>query len=354
MRRRHRRTREIAFSFDSFLDVVANVVGIIIRLILVVWVGARSYTSITRVALPPIPAANPVHHELPPDPLADVIEQHRRELADAQARLLAQLRKLGASEPKSEEVRARLRGLADEERGLTEEKKVADLAHAERVRQAETVAKSLAELGERQRHLSEEIEALEKSAPPKQVVRYRTPVSRPVQTEEFFFECRGGRVTPIDLELLLADVKLGLEEKGKLLRTRWQVNDVSAPVGAFRLRYTVERERGVADAVFPAGEPENDGHYRYALSEWIVEPVSLDRGEDADTALKENSQFRRRVDRLDPLQATVTFWVYPDSFSFYRTLRDYLYERDLIVAGRPLPDGIPIVCSRRGTLSRGQ
>ena len=43
MIRRQRRVRELAFSFDSFLDVATNVVGITIRLILVVWVGARSY-----------------------------------------------------------------------------------------------------------------------------------------------------------------------------------------------------------------------------------------------------------------------------------------------------------------------
>jgi len=354
MRRRQRRAREIAFSFDSFLDLVPNVVGIIIRLILVVWVGARSYSSVTRLAVPPAPVPTPANRDVPSDPVADQIEQHRRELADAQARLLAQLRQLQTAEPKTDELRARLRGLAEEERALTGEQAAADARHAEGLRQAERVAKSLAELRERQCRLSEEILALEQSPATKKVLHYRTPVSRPVQTEEFFFECRAGRVTPIDLELLLADVKVGLEERGKLLRTRWQVTDVSAPVGAFRLRYTVERERGVADAVFPAGEPENDGHYRYALSEWIVEPVSLDRGEDADTALKENSQFRRRVDRLDPLQATVTFWVYPDSFGLYRALRDYLYERNLIVAGRPLPEGIPIICSRRGTLSRGQ
>ena len=29
-------------------------------------------------------------------------------------------------------------------------------------------------------------------------------------------------------------------------------------------------------------------------------------------------------------------------------------QRDLIVAGRPLPDGVPIGASRRGTVSRGQ
>ena len=55
MIRRRRRSREIPFSFDSFLDVVANVCGIIIRLILVVWVGARSYSSIQHLARPAAP-----------------------------------------------------------------------------------------------------------------------------------------------------------------------------------------------------------------------------------------------------------------------------------------------------------
>ena len=51
---------------------------------------------------------------------------------------------------------------------------------------------------------------------------------------------------------------------------------------------------------------------------------------------------------------TVTLWVYPDSFTLYRQLRDYLVERNVVVAGRPLPDGLPIASSRRGTSSRGQ
>ena len=54
-RRRRRPEKEIAFSFDSFLDLVANVVGIIIRLILVAWVGARTYTGVFRpLFLPPV------------------------------------------------------------------------------------------------------------------------------------------------------------------------------------------------------------------------------------------------------------------------------------------------------------
>ena len=56
-RRRPLKNESIHFSFDSFLDLVTNVVGIIIRLILVTWVGARSYhASMQFLDLEPLPA----------------------------------------------------------------------------------------------------------------------------------------------------------------------------------------------------------------------------------------------------------------------------------------------------------
>src|ERR671924_215456 len=92
MYRRRRRSQEIAFSFDSFLDVVANVVGIIIRLILVVWVGARTYTGMQSAA--PVTERDAREAREPADPLVSELEQRRRELAQAQNRLLDQLREL--------------------------------------------------------------------------------------------------------------------------------------------------------------------------------------------------------------------------------------------------------------------
>jgi hypothetical protein len=47
-------------------------------------------------------------------------------------------------------------------------------------------------------------------------------------------------------------------------------------------------------------------------------------------------------------------WVYPDSFLLYRQLRDFMHEHDIVVAGRPLLNGMPIASSRRGSASRGQ
>ena len=82
--------------------------------------------------------------------------------------------------------------------------------------------------------------------------------------------------------------------------------------------------------------------------------MTAPRGETLQTALVDGSEFRQIVDGLDPERTAVTFWVYPDSFELFRRLRDILYQRDIIVAGRPLPDGIPIASSRRGSISRGQ
>src|SRR5260221_3789100 len=94
MYRRRRSNREkIAFSFDSFLDVVANVIGIVVRLILMAWVGARSYTAAMRDAdEPPESVRAMTSASVADDPAQSELERIRRELADARLRLLDRLR----------------------------------------------------------------------------------------------------------------------------------------------------------------------------------------------------------------------------------------------------------------------
>jgi hypothetical protein len=354
MIRRRRRPREIPFSFDSFLDVVANVVGIIIRLILVVWVCARSYSSL--MAVPrrvTTTAAAPSAAEVA-DPLQDEIARQRQELAQAQAKLLEQLRRLDEVRQTRNQAFQQLATIATRVQGLAQEEDTIDKAAAAKEQQAERADLTLAELREREHRLTASLEALQKLPPLRKILRYRTPVSRPVHAEELVFECRAGRVTFVDLAALLAEVRRGLEDKGRLLRTQWQVEDVAGPVGAFRLRYVVERERDLLDSLTSVGLPSASGNFRYGVSEWVVEPIAGPRGETADVALAKGSEFRQVVDVLDAQQSVVTFWVYADSFALYRQLRDYLHERDVEVAGRPLPQGMMITFSRRGTVSRGQ
>ncbi len=68
-RRRPLKNQEIHFSFDSFPDLVTNVVGIIIRLILVTWVGAAGLLAVrldgNDVPLDPGPRAMIVNERNP-------------------------------------------------------------------------------------------------------------------------------------------------------------------------------------------------------------------------------------------------------------------------------------------------
>ncbi len=82
-RRRRPQREKIFFSFDSFLDVVANVIGIIIRLILVAWVGARTYTASMQFSDDEAPAAAPSIElaKLPPPKATDLPLYNKLELA---------------------------------------------------------------------------------------------------------------------------------------------------------------------------------------------------------------------------------------------------------------------------------
>lgn len=353
-RRRLHAREKIAFSFDSFLDVVTNVVGIIIRLILVAWVGGRSYSAVMqRAELPETAHAHGAAPKADDDPLAEQLRRTQRELEAARARLQTQLQDLGLTEQRGRAVQAQLATLSIQRQQLQEQRQNLARAGGDKAQSMRLAALSMEELKRRQQTLLDDLKKLELEAPPKKELRYRTPVSHSVQADEMFFECQGGRVAFIDLQAFLQEIQNKLDDKVAQLRTRWKVEESTLPVGAFRLNYMIEREQDAVEAFGNAGKPRADGGFRYGLTGWIVEPVTPIRGESLETALQPSSHFRRLVDALDST-TVVTLWVYPDSFEMFRRLRDYLYDRGLEVAGRPLPPGAPIAASRHGSASRGQ
>jgi hypothetical protein len=340
MIRRRRKVREIEFSFDSFLDVVANVVGIILRLILVAWVGARSYKAVVPTLSPPALTKQEIA-ELPDpqDPLAPELERQRHELAEAQSHLLEQLkewRKLRQDSTLTTEELARLTAHVQE---VDSEGKNIDAKIHQDAQATRNAYLSLEEIRERSKRVVEEIETLRKEPSKKQTLRYRTPVSHPLQSEELLFECQRGRVALIDIGGFLEEVQNVLRGRGgETLRDTGRYSTVTEAIGPFRLHYSLEMDRFTS-------KPD---------CSWEVEPVAAERGETLEKALAPGSDFRRIVDSIEPETTAVTLCVYPDSFPLYRKLRDYMHERDIVVAGRPLPDGASIAASRHGTTSRGQ
>src|SRR5437667_11715513 len=174
MIRRRRPVREIAFSFDSFLDVVANVVGIIIRLILVAWVGARSYGTLHVVPGAAQPAAEAsAQTELPSDPMQQELERHRRELAAVQARLLEQLRQFQQVKEHEGQVTTQLAALRERKEKLQTQRSILTQATAERGKTKQAAALSLTELRQRGQRLTEEIRSSEKLPPFTKTLHYR-------------------------------------------------------------------------------------------------------------------------------------------------------------------------------------
>jgi hypothetical protein len=355
--RRRRPARDITFSFDSFLDVVANVIGIILRLILVAWVGARSYQAIVVLPEPdplPLPAPEQLQEPAGPDRIVALqaeLARQRQDLQQLQSRLLQQKKEVGRAT--EERVEAREEQVRLKEKRARLEEQVAHLPpldSRELARLTQVVEKRRAE----KKALEETVQTLKEQQAARKVLRYRTPVSNPLATEELMFELRKGRVTLIDLAVLLDEVERGLRDKEDDLRHTWETTGVTQPAGAFRLRYVVERRRDLLGGLSLDGRPDPNSTFRYGLTSWVVEPVLPERGESASEALRDGSDFRKVVDTLSPEFTAVTLWVYADSFPLYRQLRDYLHQRGMEVAGRPLPDHAPIGASRQGTISRGQ
>ncbi len=349
-RRKPLKNEAIHFSFDAFLDLVTNVVGIIIRLILVTWVGARSYHSSMQWL--EIEAEKPTKTapKVTDDPLHHRIEQSKRDLDEAKTRLLAQLQELAAVENKSQSAEAELSALIQRRDELDAERKALTGKGAQRDGKVQLASLTVDQVRQRSRKLLDEIKQLESAPSQKKQLKYHAPVSRAVRSEELFFECKAGRVTYIDLPSFMQEYKLSLDTVADELKTTWQVERRTPPVGPYRLRYIVERERTTLDS----GPTPGSGSFRYGLSAWEVEPITPERGETLEQALRAKSEFRQLVDPLDANLTVVTFWVYPDSFELFRHLRDHLYERGLDIAGRPLPTGAPISASKHGTASRGQ
>jgi hypothetical protein len=347
-RKRPLKNEAIHFSFDSFLDLVTNVVGIIIRLILVTWVGARAYhSSMQWLELEPIaPLSAP---KVTDDPLHARIEQSNRDLDDAKTHLLDRLKELGAAEGDAQSAETRLAALIRRRADLEAESKELEKQGLKRGNIQQT-SLTVDDVRKRSRKLLEEIKAIESAPRSTKQLKYHAPVSRAVRSEELFFECKAGCVTYIDLPSFMAEYKQSVDDIANELKTTWTVERTTAPVGPYRLRYLVARERSSLDA----GAVPTAGSFRYGLVAWEVEPITPQRGETLEQALRDKSAFRQMTDHLDANVTTVTFWVYPDSFELFRRLRDHLYERGHDVAGRPLPTGAPIAASRNGTASRGQ
>jgi hypothetical protein len=356
---------EAPFGSDSFLDVLANMVGILIILIVITAIrlgrgpGPSGTAEATADEQPePVAQAPAVVDPEPAPPIA--VAEPEPESDDPPPEMRAEMnalaRRESALEAKSQAARSRLAQLkaeydASREKLAAEEKAAEKSAGALREGKLE-LARLEQALGERKETLTAllaEFEEAKNSRPPVAEIKHRlAPVSRQV-AEELHFRVKGGRVSVVPWKILLERCEQQFNRQRDWLASRGNHESSVGPVDGFSLQFVVEkvaltglraRRLGYGATLIRATE-----------FTFIPEPDLV--SESVEEALRRGSRFALAV-QAAPDNAALTFWVYPDSFLAFRKLQAACHAEGFIVCGRPLPDGHPISASPQGTASAGQ
>jgi hypothetical protein len=321
---------------DSFLDIVASVVSIMI--IMVVMEGTRIKKGPVKLAMPASPAVTAFEQDL-------ATEQSLRGDIVKASEEIGSVEQETVRRGMQRDMLATMAAAADEK--IQQRRQQLDGARRTDFDLARNLSESRTQL---EQVVSQREKAENSSAPPIVVESYPTPISRAVDGPEAHFLITNGRVVFVPVEPLLEQFQSQAKRQVYKLMDQPELTDMVGPVGGFRLRYTMERH----DILPESGRDTGRGGSYARLQKWALIPASNDLGEPVRLALQEGSEFRQALAKILPGRTTITIWVYPDGFDAFRQIRKELYRLNYAIAARPLPPGQPISGSPEGSKSAAQ
>ncbi len=312
---------------DSFLDVVTNVVGILIVLVIVAGLQAGRALETKAAATAESELAAPLEEQ-----------QH---LADDIRQLDAQRQSIERSTQARDAERAYVAtAIAMTEQELGAQRGQLDVAQRERFDMERALADAKTQLSRQ----AAERDSLANGKPPAiELPSISTPLSRAVVGRQIHVRLSKGCVAVVPVDDLVDEIKAAIRRRMPRAEDMRGFTDEVGPIGGFRMRYATGIE---VDA-----SRTRAGMF---LKEWELVPESWQVGEPVAKAVQPQSEFRTALAALDPHDTTITVWVYPESFAEYRAVSDAMHQMGFTVAGRPLPYGTPIAGSIRGTKSAAQ
>jgi hypothetical protein len=332
---RRARHEEQEFGSESFLDVIANVVGILIILVMIT--GMRIQRSLAESVTVEVPA---IDLTAPQAELNGLEEELSRLTSQAGAAGSA----AAARQAEQEELAAALR---QRQREIEERRRALD-AQAQQMFDSQRQRASAEALAAQ---LRRDLASAEGSRSQVTVESYPTPLARSVDGKEEHFQLRAGRIAHIPLEELLTKLKADAPSQFWKLKDLPEATGTVGPIDGFRLRYTFQRvDVPLEDQM--AGK-RLVGSFAQ-LSQWTLVPSDILMGETIEEALAPRSNVRTVLAKHRSRDTTITLWTYPDSFSEFRQLKKELYLMGFPIAGRPLPADAPIGGSPRGSKSAAQ
>ncbi len=336
---------------DSFLDVVSNLVGILIILVMIAGTRVHDASAVPmteeEAALAALTPEQREENERKKDYVDAVnelreareeLERARAETEDYNERLLLVEQQANAAEA---EYRDMLSASAEIESALK--------LHAQQRDDNEQIAFELkSELVEKEKRLDDlqkQKEALEAARPKATVLEnLPTPLSQRVeQGREGFFRLKHGKLAYVPINEFEERLRLTFKNYRGDITTKRTVDETIGPVNEFKFHYLIDFDssRGPDGVQYFA-------EFRYG--ECI--PTSEEIGEPVDEALaSKNSKFCQSVLKYVAQETTITIFVYPDSFEYLHDIKKRLFSLGYQLALRPLPDGAPISLSPNGTAS---
>lgn len=379
---RRRPKGELQFGSDSFLDVVANIVGILIILIVIAGLRVGQMPVVRPTKQPvdvvdvdvspspvlevPSPTEEEISAPIEPSPVADLeppAAPQREPIRPLEVpQDLVKMTKLLESEIaaiRSEEgtLEGQLTQANDLQSVLLERQQTIQSMMEHKSQELTAKRKQTAAIEadidlarETLARLTQKVDELESIPPHIEKLEHKiTPISRVVNGHEKHYRLEHNRVAEVPIEDLIGRLREQIERRRDWLAKAKQYNGQLGPVRGFNMQYTVKVETMSEMDALKSGY----GGYRVSLSSWEIQPELDLQGETAEMAIKRGAMFYQSLLGTSS-DTTLTFWVYPDSYGLYRKLQKFAHEHGYTVAGRPLPRGVPISGSPHGSRSAGQ
>lgn len=333
---RGRKKSTVELGHDAFLDIVANLVGVLIILVVVLGTRSRQVAEVLRQQV--------TEAEVDMAPLSVATAQ-----AESARSASMKLENDIAEISMVLDVRRQERGALNDLLMLAKEaweQKQTELDHATRESvELESEKKELQRQLAQTRGAREEKES--ESEPVVALEHLPTPMARTVFGEEIHFRLKDNRlsVVPLDrlLELIRSDFQRNIAGRDGLSVSR------VGPIQGYVAEYEMERQR-----MAMAQNGQIGTGTQVSLVGLVIQPVNEPHGQSIDQVFQGQSLLDVELAGRDPAKTTITIWVYPDSFAALRRLKEYLYRSGFATAARPLPMDREISGSPTGSRSNAQ
>jgi hypothetical protein len=328
---------------DAFLDVLTNMVGIIIMLVVIMGIRssraatASSHANKQAAAAAATEAANAVKIEELEKTYRSAL-QTRGAVEHLMDQAVGARRETLIREQERQYLATYVTAFSQE----LEERRQALTAEEQRdfdLRQA--LAKAQSDLDDLTR---EQVTLLSQPTEAEVLENHPTPIRRQLSEKELFLQLSGEYVAVIPFADLIEEFKLQARENIWRLKNQDRFSGTVGPIGGYRLKYYVQKR--IVEVDTPAGKMQQGAAVE--VGRLILLPEEVPPGDQIDEALQPNSDFLAQLKSFSPESTTISIAVYPDSVRTLHRLKKVLHQMGYGVAEMLIPQGQPVMFSPNG------